>query len=231
MNTRHSGVRRLSISLLGIAFIIAAALMEVPAQSISLDSVEQLKLVNVKAETVTFKGRKALRVIEAATTGDQESMVVLLKIEFQDGVIELDLAGEPGPNAPEGSRGFVGVAFRVAADESRFECFYLRPTNGRADDQVRRNHSAQYVSMPGFPWPFMRKNFPEKYETYVDLLPGEWTKVKVEVRGEKARLYVNGVEQPTMIVNDLKQGVTKGSVALWVGQGTVAHFANVRISK
>ena len=231
MNTRHSGVRRLSISLLGIAFIIAAALMEVPAQSISLDSVEQLKLVNVKAETVSFKGRKALRVIEAATTGDQESIVVLPKFEFQDGVIELDLAGEPGPNAPEGSRGFVGVAFRVAADESRFECFYLRPTNGRADDQVRRNHSAQYVSMPGFPWPFMRKNFPEKYETYVDLLPGEWTKVKVEVRGEKARLYVNGVEQPTMIVNDLKQGVTKGSVALWVGQGTVAHFANVRISK
>lgn len=231
MNTRHSDVRRLSISLLGTAFVIVAALTEVPAQNISLDSVEQLKLVNVKADTVTFKGRKALRVVEAATTGDQESMVVLPKIEFQDGVIELDLAGEPGPNAPEGSRGFVGVAFRVAADDSRFECFYLRPTNGRADDQVRRNHSAQYVSMPGFPWPFMRKNFPEKYETYVDLLPGEWTRVKVEVRGEKARLFVNGVEQPTMIVNDLKQGVTKGSVALWVGQGTVAHFANVRLSK
>jgi signal peptidase I len=41
----------------------------------------------------------------------------------------------------------------------------------------------------------LRKEFPEKYESYVDLVAGEWTRVKIEVRGEKARLYVNGVEQ------------------------------------
>ena len=205
----------------------------VPAQTISLDSPEQMKLLNVKAETVTFKGRKALRVLDAAAAdaGDEGRLVVLTKTDFQDGVIEVDLAGEPGPGAPEGARGFVGIAFRVAADVSRFECFYLRPTNGRAEDQVRRNHSVQYISIPGFPWPLLRKDFPEKYETYVDLLPSEWTKVKIEVRGEKARLYVNGVAQPTMLVNDLKQGQTKGSIALWIGTGTLAHFSNVRISK
>jgi hypothetical protein len=76
----------------------------------------------------------------------------------------------------------------------------------------------------------MRKEWPEKYETYVDLLPAEWTKVRIEVRGEKARLYVNGVEQPTLLVNDLKQGQSKGAIALWIGTGTVAHFANLRIS-
>ena len=76
----------------------------------------------------------------------------------------------------------------------------------------------------------LRKEFPGKYETYVDLLAGEWTKVKIEVRGEKARLYVNGVEQPTMLVNDLKQKQSKGAIALWIGSGTVAHFSNVRIS-
>jgi hypothetical protein len=36
----------------------------------------------------------------------------------------------------------------VAADPSKYECFYVRPSNGRADDQLRRNHSAQYISMP-----------------------------------------------------------------------------------
>lgn len=205
----------------------------VQAQTISLDSPEQLKLVNVKAETVTFKGRKALRVLDAAQagTGDEGRLVVLPKTDFQDGVIEVDLAGEPGPGASEGARGFVGIAFRVAPDTSRFECIYLRPTNGRAEDQVRRNHSVQYISIPGFPWPLLRKDFPEKYETYVDLLPGEWTKVKIEVRGEKARLYVNGVAQPTLLVNDLKQGQTKGSIALWIGTGTLAHFSNVRVSQ
>jgi hypothetical protein len=65
----------------------------------------------------------------------------------------------------------------------------------------------------------------------VDLVPGAWTKVKIEVRGERARLYVHGQEQPTIVVNDLKTGASaKGAVALWVGPGTVAHFRNVTVS-
>lgn len=223
--------RRALSAMLSI-FAIATALAGVQAQTISLDSLDQLKLVKVKAETVTFKGRKALQVRDAAPpeTGDEGRLVILPKTDFQNGVIEVDLAGEPGPGAGEGARGFVGVAFRVAPDQSRFECIYLRPTNGRAEDQLRRNHSVQYISVPGFPWHFLRKEFPEKYETYVDLVASEWTRVKIEVRGEKARLYVNGVEQPTFLVNDLKQGQSKGSIALWIGPGTLAHFANLRIS-
>jgi hypothetical protein len=69
------------------------------------------------------------------------------------------------------------------------------------------------------------------YESYVDLVPGEWTKVKIEVKGDKARLYVHGNAQPTLIVNDLKQGVTKGAVGLWIGPGTTGHFSNLRITK
>jgi len=220
---------RAFLSLLAATLI---SLTAAQAQTISLNSPAQLTLVNVKAETVTFKGRKALRVRDAAPpeTGDEGRLVILTKTDFQDGVIEVDLTGEPGPGAGEGARGFAGLAFRVAPDQSRFECIYLRPTNGRAEDQVRRNHSVQYISMPGFPWHFLRKEFPEKYETYVDLVASEWTRVKIEVRGDKARLYVNGVEQPTFLVNDLKQGQSKGSVALWIGPGTLAHFANLRIS-
>lgn len=233
---------RLIMSALGAILIVGglftaiftvSAVSQTQPQRISLDLPDQLKLVNVKVENVTFKGRKALRVRDAAPTGagDEGRLVILPKTDFQDGIIEVDLAGEPGPGAAEGARGFVGIAFRVAPDESRFECIYLRPTNGRAEDQVRRNHSVQYISMPGFPWPLLRKQFPEKYETYVDLMPAEWTKVKIEVRGEKARLYVNGVQQPTLIVNDLKQGQSKGSIALWIGTGTLAHFSDVRISQ
>ena len=228
-------VSRLLVSLLSVILVIVTgnSFSRLHAQTISLDSIDQLKLINVKAEMVTFKGRQVLEVRDDAAegTGDEGRLVILPKTEFQDGVIEVDLTGKPGPGAGEGARGFVGLAFRVAQDHSRFECIYLRPTNGRADDQVRRNHSIQYISIPGFPWHLLRKDFPEKYETYADLQPGEWTKVKIEVRGEKARLFVNGVEQPTLVVNDLKQGVSKGAVALWIGPGTVAHFANLRISK
>ena len=221
-------------SLLGAILLIGVVLRadaQRPVKTISLEATDQLRPVNVKIETVTYKGRKALRVLDAAQgTGEQERLVVLPQTDFQNGVIEVDLAGEPGPNAGEGARGFVGLAFRVAADQSRYECFYLRPTNGRAEDQLRRNHSVQYISMPGFPWQLLRKDFPGKYESYADLVTGEWTKVKIEVRGEKARLYVNGVEQPTLLVNDLKQGQSKGSIALWIGTGTLAHFSNLRIA-
>lgn len=83
-------------------------------------------------------------------------------------------------------RGFIGVAFNVSPGGERFEYIYLRPDNGRAGDQVRRNHSTQYSSHPDFPWPRMRKEFPEKYESYVDLEPGVWTPMRIEVSGASA---------------------------------------------
>ena len=162
--------------------------------------------------------------------GGEDRLIVLNGTSFRDGVVELELAGEPGPGAPGQARGFVGLAYRVAADLSKFECFYLRPTNGRADDQVRRNHSAQYIAFPEFPWMKLRKEFPEKYESYVDLTPGEWTKVKIEVRGKKGKLFVHGSPQPTLVINDLKLDGSEGALALWIGPGTVAHFANVRVA-
>ena len=65
----------------------------------------------------------------------------------------------------------------------------------------------------------------------MDLLPNVWTKIKIEVRGEHARLYVNDNPQPILIVNDVKSGATaRGGVALWIGPGTVAHFRNVTVT-
>ena len=196
-------------------------------------TVAKLKPHNVKVEQVTYKGKQSVRVTDAMSPDNQaneDRVAVLAGSSFRDGIIEAEIAGEPAPGAFEGARGFVGLAFRVAADLSRFECFYLRPTNGRADDQVRRNHSVQYISFPDFPWHRLRKEYPKKYETYSDLVPGEWTKVRIEATGEKARFFVNGVEQPTLIVNDLKGGGgVAGSVGLWIGPGTIAHFADVKI--
>jgi hypothetical protein len=61
-------------------------------------------------------------------------------------------------------------------------------------------------------------------------VPGVWTKIKIEVRGDKARLYVHDLAQPTLIVNDVKSGANaKGTVALWLDVGTVAHFRNLSV--
>ncbi|HEY6246094.1 MAG TPA: hypothetical protein VIX17_19245 [Pyrinomonadaceae bacterium] len=224
---------KLLTALILLCGLLGTAISSMQTQKLPLTSTQGLKLVNVAAEAVTYNGRAAVRVTDAAPAGlgDEGRLAVLANTDFQDGTIEVDLAGAPLPNAGEGARGFVGLAFRVNSDQTRFECIYLRPTNGRAEDQVRRNHSVQYISIPGFPWDLLRKNFPEKYETHVDLAPGEWTKVKIEVKGEKVRLFVHDSSQPTLLVNDLKQGLTSGAIALWVGPGTVAHFSNLRITK
>jgi hypothetical protein len=202
-------------------------------QSLSL-SPKSLKLHNVKVEQATYKGREAIRVTDAMKPGEEgrdDRIAILAKTALRNGTIEAQIAGEPGPGAFEGARGFVGLAFRIAPDGSKFECFYLRPTNGRADDQVRRNHSVQYISSPEFPWSRLRKEFPEKYESYADLVPGQWTKVRVEVNGDKARLFVNGAGQPSLVVNDLKlAGNAAGAIGLWIGPGTVAHFASLTVA-
>jgi len=214
------------------------------ARQYPLESVDGLRLLNVAAEPAMLQGKKGLRLTLAEETARRlermspseraqaeiEQLAWIEGLDFSSGLIEAEIAGTPGPGANEGARGFVGIAFRLQEDRKTYDAFYLRPTNGRAEDQERRNHSAQYVSHPEWPWFRLRKETPSKYEAYVDLAPGAWTKIKIEVRSERARLYVHDNEQPTLIVNDVKSGAhAKGAVALWLGPGTVAHFRNLTV--
>ena len=56
-----------------------------------------------------------------------------------------------------------------------------------------------------------------------------WTTIRIVVEGSKARLYVNGATQPTLIVNDLKLGATRGAIALWLGPETEAYFSRLTV--
>lgn len=199
------------------------------AATFRLDTVNGLEVVRAKAEVATYRGRKAVRLVASDQKGDDDMLAILKDSSFKDGVIEAQIAGFPSPGAPGDARGFIGIAFRVQPDSSHYECFYLRPTNGRADDQLRRNHSTQYVSSPDYPWFRLRKENPGVYESYADLESGAWTRIKIVVAGVQARLYVNGSDQPVLIVNDLKLGPTQGQIALWADPTTDAYFSNLTI--
>jgi hypothetical protein len=217
-------LKRMTLAIL----IAAIAAAPSPAATWRLDSLDGLEFRNAKAEVVSHRGKRAVRLVEVDADGPA-SLAIIANSDFTDGEIEAEIAGQPRPGAGEGARGFVGIAFRVQPGGSKYECFYLRPTNGRADDQVRRNHSTQYISEPDYPWHRLRREHPGLYESYVDLVPAQWTKVRIVVAGNKARLYVNGADQPALIVNDLKLGEGRGKIALWAGDGTEGWFANVRI--
>lgn len=250
-----------SLQAIAFVAALALAAVPGEAGELALQSADGLELVNVVAEPDTLRGRQGLKVsgdpgvLRAAAEKRREliaamrargeqprgpgtfeslrtnHLAIVEGIEFGDGTIEVELSGQPAPGAQGGARGFVGIAWRLRDDNKTYDCFYLRPTNGRADDQQRRNHSAQYISHPEWTWYKFRGETPGKYETYVDIGPGEWIQVKVVVEGEKARLYVNAADQPTLIVNDVRSGAdASGKVALWLEGSTVAHYRNLKIT-
>jgi hypothetical protein len=199
-----------------------------------LDSLQGLEIKNIKGEVVEYRGRRAVHLIRgegqgAETNPGDESLAIVSGTDFEDGTIEAEVAGMPAPGAPADARGFIGIAFRVKDRGAKFECFYLRPTNGRADDQLRRNHSVQYESFPEYPWYRLRKENPGVYESYADMEAGVWTKIRIEVAGAKARLYVNGTTEPSLVVNDLKLGESRGEIALWTTAETDGYFSNLTV--
>ena len=193
----------------------------------SAQTINQLTPHNVKAESVDYKGKRAIKLLETGDVANGEAYAVVKGAAFHNGEIEVEIAGLPAGGAVAAARGFIGVGFRL--NDGKFEYIYLRPTNGRADDQVRRNHSTQYSSHPNFSYAASRAEAPEKYESYVDLEPGAWTRVRITVEGTKARLYVHGAPQPCLIVNDLKLGDANGGVLLWIGPGTEGYFTGLQV--
>ena len=178
-------------SILGAFLLVAAASLVYPivvfaqATRHPLESTAGLRLHNVVAEPATLHGKKGLRVtmsqeasarLQRARRDAQgrlaitdrtlipDQLAVLAGLTFTDGVIEAEIAGAPAPGASSPARGFVGIAFRVHNDLKTFEAIYLRPTNGRAEDQEPRNHAVQYISHPEWPWYRLRKETPSKYE-------------------------------------------------------------------
>ncbi|WP_212733148.1 hypothetical protein [Terriglobus roseus] len=70
-----------------------------------------LELHNVKSEVVTYSGRQSVQITDYGpeTLGDAGRLAVLHHAPFQDGVIEVDIAGDTLPTAAADARGFVGI--------------------------------------------------------------------------------------------------------------------------
>ena len=209
-----------------LAALLLAILL--PAFAQSVPAVADLDAQGVQVARVEYRGRQAIRLLESNANRDG-GLAVVRGLRLQDGRIEVDVAGIRGPHAVADDRGFVGVAFRVSDDRMRYENIYIRPDNGRVDDQVRRNHVTQYTAHPDFPFSRMRKEWPERYESYADVEYGAWTRMRVDVAGTTARLFVHDAPQPALVVTDLKLGVGTGGVGLWIGAGTEGYFTNLRI--
>lgn len=206
----------------------AALSSQATDQIATINDANELVVNNGHAEVVKYQGRKATRL---TTSPKQEEVFAFLKeVQIQDGTIECDIAVRittpPGVRMP----GFLGIAFRTRPDASHYELFYLRPGNARSEDQAMRNHSVQYVSVPGFDWYKLRREWPWLYESYAVLEVEHWSHIKIDVHGRVAKLFIDGSENPTLVVNGLKGEDLRGGVALWGYAGEEAYFANLKVT-
>lgn len=201
-------------------------------------------LVNTKASIVSFgKFDQVLKIERDLTkfpfdeknldaTTDGPSFVKLTNLDLENGSIEVKVLSRIQENNPfPAARGFIGMAYRIDEVNKHFEAIYLRPSNGRADDQLRRNHSVQYFSYPDFGFNRLRKEANGIYETYANIGLDEWITMRIEFQNKKARLFLNEQEQPAFLVNEMLGSSKSGSIGLWVEVGTVGYFRDLKIQQ
>src|SRR6202171_2323919 len=159
-----------------------------------------------QARAAEYQGRKCLFLDGGAA--------VLKDLEMRDGVVDVDVA-------TPASRGFFGIQFRIANDGANAEWVYLRPHKSGLPDAMQYtpvlNTGAnwQIYNGPGF-------------TGAVDIPKDVWFHLRLEVAGAQAKLYVKDMDKPALVMNDLKTGVQKGLVALYVLTGAT-YFSNFEI--
>ncbi|GLU51743.1 hypothetical protein [Dyadobacter frigoris] len=147
-------------------------------------------------------------------------------IRFSDGIIEFDVKGK---NVLQQS--FVGIAFH-GSNDSTYDAIYFRPFNFKSTETERRNHSVQYISLPKFDWPVLRKEHPNQYEKPIDPAPEpeEWLHAKIVVDGLNVKVFVNNNAQASLVVKKLGNS-NNGKIGFWVGYDSDGDFSELKIAQ
>ena len=159
-----------------------------------------------EAKATEYQGRRCLFLDGGAA--------IVKDLEMRDGVIDVDIS-------TPASRGFFGVDFRLTDNGANGERVYLRQHKSGQPDAMQYtpvlNTGAnwQIYNGPGF-------------TGAVDIPKDVWFHLRLEVVGAQAKLYVKDMDKPALVMNDLKSGVRKGLVALYVLTGAT-YFSNFEV--
>ena len=178
-------------------------------------------------------GEQLIRVVkpEENTEPDVATYARLVGSDFHDGTIELDVRARLMHWADIDCRGFIGIVFRASEADDRFEGFYVRPRNGRScTEPQRRIHTMQYFSYPGYTFAYFREREIGDYEAKANIDMDEWVHIKAEVAGASAKFYVDDMETPALVVDEMFGGANaRGGVGLYVDNGTEGNFKNLSV--
>lgn len=189
----------------------------------ALIKANKISAVNRSVTQISIGPKKNVLHLDAKTNA---GIAWLNDIRFSDGIIEFDLKGK---NVLQQS--FVGFAFH-GSNDSTYDAVYFRPFNFKSTETERRNHSVQYISLPKFDWPVLRKEHQNQYEKPIDPSPEpeEWLHVKIAIDGADVKVFVNNNTQPSLVVKKLGNN-TKGKLGFWVGNESDGDFSGLKITQ
>lgn len=215
-----------------LLFVLIINISEIKAQKVIDLTTPHLKAINTFMTFEKMDGDKVVRVVKDPSIKkfDEPTYVRINNVNFANGIIEVKVLSRILDDAPNFARGFIGIAFHINDSNSKFESIYVRPLNGRSENQEHRNRTIQYFSYPNYKYQRLRNEFQNKYESYADMALNEWIQLRIEVQGQKAQLYINDNKQPSLIVNDLKLGGNAtGAIGLFVDVGTEGYFKDLKV--
>lgn len=205
---------------------------------------QTFELHNVTGSIIKFEGQNVLKIerdlhaipfdsTRVEKTVDQPHYARLLGMDdFENGTIEVMMYSQLQNPAPySGIAGFIGMVFRVPENDSSFESIYIRPKVGRINNQLFRNHTVQYISYPYYKFDTLRKIAPFRYEGSAPVALNEWIKMRIEVNGETAEMFINDAKYSTFVVDKLLGVKRKGGIGLYVDIGTIGYFKNLKVTK
>lgn len=182
-------------------------------EHISLNA-ENFRAIHTSVENALLDGEGVLRVVksEKVECFDEDTYARLLDFVFHNGTICVEMRSRLLPDAPE------------------FESYYVRPTNGRHPDPVRHAHGSQYFSYPGYTFSYFREHGISGYEAPCDIGLDEWITLKAVIQDAMAAFYVNDMDSPVLVVENLKHGAdARGGIGFYVDIGTEAFFRNLQL--
>lgn len=224
-------MRRSTVCLTTTWLVAAATMLPLSAEPPQTAAPQQINLAEwlagsklraVNRDVTTLEGdKRGIKVSEKAGPG----VVWIEGSDFDQGTIEIDVRGRDVLQ-----QSFLGIAFH-GKDDKTYEAVYLRPFNFRAQDPDRHQHAVQYVAVPDYDWPRLRKEFPEEFENPVDasVAPTDWVPLRVVVKGNAVQIFVGKVNAPTLEVRKLG-ALERGLIGLWVGNNSDGDFTNLRVT-
>lgn len=187
-----------------------------------INLVEKLQNKKIKAVNRTISLYESSSDAIEMNAKNDDGLGILEDVEFEKGIIEVELLGENNPG-----KSFIGIAFNIQ-DDSTYEAIYFRPFNFVAEKQTRKDHMVQYIFHPEFTWRKLRNNRTGEFENEISDPPNpdDWFKAIIMIHENKIEVYINEIPEPVLSVDRLTS-TKSNKIGIWTGSGSSGRFRNL----